>query len=169
MKKIFGICLLFLSMAVNAALVDQGNGTISDTSQNLLWTANNNLGPGNVSWFDAQTIVSGLSTAGITTWRLATIDELDNMYSALTPAERNLFTAPIDSEYWSDTESSSTEAWGYDGLGFDFGFDPRFVDPKSHVGNFVIAVTNVPAPAAVWLFGTGLLGLVGIARRKNAS
>lgn len=25
----------------------------------------------------------------------------------------------------------------------------------------------VPAPAAVWLFGTGLLGLVGIARRKS--
>ena len=27
----------------------------------------------------------------------------------------------------------------------------------------------VPAPAAVWLFGSGLLGLVGIARRKKAA
>ena len=26
----------------------------------------------------------------------------------------------------------------------------------------------VPVPAAVWLFGSGLLGLVGIARRKKA-
>jgi len=26
----------------------------------------------------------------------------------------------------------------------------------------------VPIPAAAWLFGSGLLGLVGIARRKNA-
>ena len=26
----------------------------------------------------------------------------------------------------------------------------------------------VPVPAAIWLFGSGLLGLVGIARRKNA-
>ena len=25
----------------------------------------------------------------------------------------------------------------------------------------------VPVPAAVWLFGSGLLGLVGIARRKK--
>lgn len=28
--------------------------------------------------------------------------------------------------------------------------------------------TAVPVPAAVWLFGSGLLGLVGIARRKKA-
>lgn len=28
-------------------------------------------------------------------------------------------------------------------------------------------LTEVPVPAAVWLFGTGLLGLVGVARRKR--
>jgi hypothetical protein len=28
-------------------------------------------------------------------------------------------------------------------------------------------VVVVPVPAAVWLFGSGLLGLVGIARRKK--
>jgi hypothetical protein len=27
--------------------------------------------------------------------------------------------------------------------------------------------TVIPVPAAVWLFGSGLLGLVGIARRKK--
>lgn len=30
-------------------------------------------------------------------------------------------------------------------------------------------VAPVPVPAAVWLFGSGLLGLVGIARRKKAA
>jgi hypothetical protein len=25
----------------------------------------------------------------------------------------------------------------------------------------------VPVPAAVWLFGSGLLGLIGVARRKS--
>jgi len=35
--------------------------------------------------------------------------------------------------------------------------------PFSHDG------TYVPVPAAVWLFGSGLLGLVGIARRKKAA
>jgi hypothetical protein len=36
-------------------------------------------------------------------------------------------------------------------------------------GEFVFsAASPVPVPAAVWLFGSGLLGLVGIARRKKA-
>ena len=32
----------------------------------------------------------------------------------------------------------------------------------------ISAYTVVPVPAAVWLFGSGLLGLIGIARRKRA-
>jgi hypothetical protein len=35
------------------------------------------------------------------------------------------------------------------------------------VGTVGIDVNIVPVPAAVWLFGSGLLGLVGIARRKK--
>ncbi|HFD32315.1 MAG TPA: VPLPA-CTERM sorting domain-containing protein [Gammaproteobacteria bacterium] len=30
-------------------------------------------------------------------------------------------------------------------------------------------VSAVPVPAAAWLFGSGLLGLVGAARRKRAN
>jgi hypothetical protein len=30
-----------------------------------------------------------------------------------------------------------------------------------------IAITSIPVPAAVWLFGSGLLGLVGIAHRRK--
>jgi hypothetical protein len=43
-------------------------------------------------------------------------------------------------------------------------FDVR----KVHFDSFVATPTTViPVPAAVWLFGSGLLGLVGIARRKK--
>ena len=35
--------------------------------------------------------------------------------------------------------------------------------------SFTVGVSAVPIPAAVWLFGSGLLGLVGVARRKKAS
>ena len=32
-----------------------------------------------------------------------------------------------------------------------------------------LSVNNIPIPPAIWLFGSGLLGLVGIARKKQAS
>ena len=34
--------------------------------------------------------------------------------------------------------------------------------------NIAVATTVVPVPAAVWLFGSGLIGLTGIARRKKS-
>jgi hypothetical protein len=34
-------------------------------------------------------------------------------------------------------------------------------------GTLTPQVSQVPIPAAAWLFGSGLLGLVGIARRKK--
>lgn len=35
------------------------------------------------------------------------------------------------------------------------------------VGTFNLAPAAVPVPAAVWMFGSGLLGLLGVARRKS--
>lgn len=35
--------------------------------------------------------------------------------------------------------------------------------------NFEFSTVAVPVPAAVWLFGSGLLGLVGVARRKKSA
>ena len=32
----------------------------------------------------------------------------------------------------------------------------------------LVSTSAVPVPAAVWLFGSGLIGLIGVARRKKA-
>ena len=34
-----------------------------------------------------------------------------------------------------------------------------------HTGSYLVRDSAVPVPAAVWLFGSGLLGLIGVARR----
>jgi hypothetical protein len=46
---------------------------------------------------------------------------------------------------------------------FGFGFAGTGV-----TANATTSVNAIPVPAALWLFGSGLLGLVGIARRKKA-
>jgi len=57
---------------------------------------------------------------------------------------------------FSALDAGATETQAGAGLGED-------------LDNLVFAVvTPVPIPSAIWLFGSGLLGLVGIARRKKA-
>ena len=36
----------------------------------------------------------------------------------------------------------------------------------SYIGSYLVRTSPVPIPAALWLFGSGLIGLIGIARRK---
>lgn len=47
--------------------------------------------------------------------------------------------------------------------------DPNFVDAALFDIVFSPGLDVVPIPASVYLFGSGLLGLVGMARRKKAA
>jgi len=73
--------------------------------------------------------------------------------------------------YWSATEYApiTSNAWTFN---FTFGlqgYNGNYI--SNNVGGYAWAVHAgnvgvVPVPAAVWLFGSGLLGLIGIARKK---
>lgn len=45
---------------------------------------------------------------------------------------------------------------------------PNTLSKSSSYTLHISQVSPVPVPAAVWLFGSGLIGLVGVARRKKA-
>jgi hypothetical protein len=72
----------------------------------------------------------------------------------------------IQSYYWSGTELDSTSAWD-----FNFGSGTQGLGRKLN-DNYGWAVRSgdiavIPVPPAVWLFGSGLLGLLGLAKRKR--
>ncbi|MCR4347386.1 MAG: VPLPA-CTERM sorting domain-containing protein [Sulfuricaulis sp.] len=72
---------------------------------------------------------------------------------------------------WSATEyaPSTSSAWFFN---ISSGYQNLYNKPNSlsawavHSGD--VGASAVPVPAAVWLFGSGLLGLIGVARRKKA-
>jgi hypothetical protein len=53
-------------------------------------------------------------------------------------------------------------------LGFTPGSYVSTLTNGSFTDSITINVSAVPIPAAAWLFGSGLLGLIGVARRKKA-
>lgn len=69
------------------------------------------------------------------------------------------------------TLSSFTTLDDFDFLASDYSFNSNFTsfdDFGNMFGDWRTTITTqvVPVPAAVWLFGSGLIGLAGIARRK---
>ncbi|MCP4310957.1 MAG: hypothetical protein GY790_06815 [Bacteroidetes bacterium] len=66
-----------------------------------------------------------------------------------------------------------TETWSPAGTGLSFDQGTFIIGYGDGLGDgdyddLIIAANPVPVPAAVWLFGSGLLGLIGYSRRKTA-
>lgn len=186
---------LSLSFSVNAALVGRLAATEGgtdyqayyDTEADITWLADANAG-GAMSWSEANTWVDSLIVDGKGSWRLPTSDtcqgynclssELGSLfYNALGNTAGSLSNSGpfinIQSDYyWTSTritvfENSTDYVYAFrmqDGIQSD-GWTPWGYSTLAVQSGDVSAV---PVPAAVWLFGSGLIGLVGFARRKKA-
>jgi len=76
--------------------------------------------------------------------------------------------------YWSDTEYAplTTAAWEFDTYSGNQGRLGKIYSSYAwavHSGDVGVATSasTVPIPAAAWLFGSGLLGLIGVAWQKR--
>ena len=107
-----------------------------------------------------------------------TLDKTINLdyfggYAFTLPGDLNFFTgtSPWELELNTMTSVSAQACFPVPGdPNYCFSLDDRVVYDGAYEGGFSVTYTYTPAvpvPAAVWLFGSGLLGLVAVARRKK--
>ncbi|UOA09828.1 DUF1566 domain-containing protein [Methylobacter sp. S3L5C] len=173
------------------------NDASAVNGSHTLTAADFNTSTGKMTWFGAQAWVNNLTLGGFTDWRLPIITEgasggnppVSEMVALFANGPSggagagngagagtgmtnngsyNIFTNVQSSEYWLGSEyaSSPGEAWLF----------LTTNGTMSYIGklnqNFAWAVRSgdvaaVPLPGAVWLFGSALVGLIGLKRRKN--
>lgn len=142
---------------------------------------------GATTWSNANAWAASLDIDGVTGWRLPNSDASCSSYDCTDSEMGNLFYnvfggvsgEPIENNanydlfnnispytYWSATEYSDTRAFTF---WFVTGSQGNAWETNEkhawavHDGD----VSSVPVPAAFWLFSSGLLGLIGLARRKK--
>ncbi|MGD9974380.1 MAG: DUF1566 domain-containing protein [Desulfatirhabdiaceae bacterium] len=132
------ICFLLLTAAsLFAGYVNNGNGTVTDTSTGLTWQQET---PDNaMTWQQALAYCEGLSLGGHTDWRLPTKKELRSLvdYSRYNPAiNTTYFPDTAASWYWSSTTYAynTNYAWY---VYFDYGYDGSH---NKYNNNYVRAV-----------------------------
>ncbi|MES9898019.1 MAG: DUF1566 domain-containing protein [Sedimenticola sp.] len=197
--RALSICIFAIGLisTADAALVLRLNGqAVYDTDLDITWLADARAG-GHVNWVTANNWATSLSFGGYGDWRLPTApssgtcsgyncsdSEMGHMfYNELTGSagtvinssnaqwyhdpDLALFTN-LYNHYWTSTESEPTYYWNFSFAG---GYQGTSRGSNS-AGAWAVRdgdVNVVPIPAAVWLFGTGLMGLIGFSKRKKAA
>jgi hypothetical protein len=109
-----------------------------------------------------------LATSGVSIYQ----GEIDGNVARTLWNPTTSFTAPFASTSSSTYFGFPTREAAPESIDSDIGilitFSLTSGDSVAFTSNFdVVPVAVVPVPAAVWLFGSGLLGLFGVSRRKR--
>lgn len=80
------------------------------------------------------------------------------IWEIMTPGSTTLNSTAL--AYYNDATSGAYDNFNFGGI-----MGVLTPDPVNASQEYLFKISAVPIPAAVWLFGSGLLGLVGVARR----
>lgn len=192
-KGLLGLGAMLLASQVNAATIQMSpstqtvsvNDPLSITVEGVDFFNGASSGGVRVTWdttqlsmqSTAQNIVAGLTAAGfgdffqfdfnaaagiLDTTFLAPFDIITGTFGNVAGPTFTLFTLDFIAVPPPSTSNLAISISSLAGAWQDANNTAIVVD---HIGASV-TVNAVPVPAAVWLFGSGLIGLVGISRRK---
>jgi hypothetical protein len=75
------LCLMVLSptaLRADDRFIDNGDGTVTDTSTGLMWARTDNMG--HITWHDARLYCENIILSEYTNWRMPTIEELATLF-----------------------------------------------------------------------------------------
>ncbi len=179
-KLLTAAVLVFgVSFGAQASLTSSGPLTVFDSDQSLTWTKDANLN-GQMDWATAVAWANNLDYAGYTDWVLPTIDQLATQFSTNLGeasgqsiadshnANYALFDNVQSDAYWSGSEYAP---YPYNAWNFVTGYGGQHVDGKYYqLYAWAVRpgdVAAVPVPGAFWLFGSAMVGLMGLKRRGS--
>ena len=140
------------------SVAGQGNGAVD-----LDWSFGNNLGRHNTTGQGTTPSVLGNGNVDMSGWTVywgAAGAEVDiNMGAGpgegVVACTSGTFTCAVGETYTLDYETVVPAGQPFENVPYQLHLEGT--------------ISQVPVPAAVWLFGSGLLGLVGVARRRKAA
>ncbi len=180
-------------IAGNGGVIHDTPNPMSPSGTYTLSTADFNTNTGEMTFWGAQAWANNLTLGGYTDWALPTTvpavsgynqtgSQMGNLfYTQLGGVEAtyiyanhnanfNLFSNVQNYAYWSGSEYAPVPdlAWYFftgNGSQTITSKNTQFYAWAVRPGD--VAASSVPVPAAVWLFGSGLIGLVSFNRRKQ--
>lgn len=151
------------------------------TAQSWIGAMNSANYLGFSDWRLPATLVPDTTCGGPSSLGWGVVDcsgsEMGHLFYTEQASTSGLFNISGGEYYWSGTECGSNCAYAFFWGGPGGGAQGTWTkDLNPHPASSVLAwavrsgdVAAVPVPVAGWLFGSGLMGLLGLARRRNAN